>query len=168
MPLLLREDFSNGVNNVLKKFANISQLNKYQDECLFNFMERRDVFAMLPTGYGKSLIFQLVPGLCEELHNIGHKEFPANAIVLVLCPLVSLMESHMRELTNKGFTSVCLSKDMTIEEKRNIYNGKYSFVFASPESIILNDQWRKMLQSDVYQENLFGIVTDEAHVIPKW
>ena len=74
----------------------------------------------------------------------------------------------MRELTNKGFTSVCLSKDMTIEEKRNIYNGKYSFVFASPESIILNDQWRKMLQSDVYQENLFGIVTDEAHVIPKW
>ena len=106
---------------------------------------------MLPTGYVKSLIFQLVPGLCKELHNIGNKEFAANAIVLVLCPLVFLVESHMQELTNKAFTSVCLWKNMTIEEKRNIYNGKYSFVFASPESIILNDQWCK-----------------EAHVIPKW
>lgn len=168
MPSLSREDFFTCVNNVLKKFPQVSQLNKFQDECLFNYMERRDVFAMLPTGFGKSLIFQLVPGLCEEFHNMGHKEFPANAIVLVLCPLVSLMESHVRELTKRGFTAICLSKDSAIKEKQEILGGKYSFVFASPESVILNDQWRKMLQSDIYRENLFGIVTDEAHVIPKW
>ena len=46
--------------------------------------------------------------------------------------------------------------------------GKYSFVFANPEALILNEKWRKMLQSPIYQSNLFGFVTDEAHVIPKW
>jgi ATP-dependent DNA helicase RecQ len=62
MHVLSREDFSTCVNNVLKKFPEVSQLNNYQAECLFNFIERRDVFAMLPTGFGKSLIFQMVPG----------------------------------------------------------------------------------------------------------
>jgi ATP-dependent DNA helicase RecQ len=50
----------------------------------------------------------------------------------------------------------------------DLTNGKYSIIFTNPESLILNKNWRTMLQSSIYQENLFGIVADEAHVVPKW
>ena len=43
-----------------------------------------------------------------------------------------------------------------------------TLIFANPEALILNEKWRKMLQTPVYQENLFGIVADESQVIPKW
>jgi superfamily II DNA helicase RecQ len=49
-----------------------------------------------------------------------------------------------------------------------VLNGRFSIVFTSPESIIKNRKWREMLRSSIYQKNLFGIVTDEVHVIPKW
>ena len=40
--------------------------------------------------------------------------------------------------------------------------------FANPEALVLSEKWTKMIQTPVYQTNLFGIVADEAHVIPKW
>ena len=50
-------------------------------------------------------------------------------------------------------------------EQDRAYNGDYSFVFANPEALVLNERWRKMIQMSVYQTSLFGIVADEAHVI---
>ena len=44
----------------------------------------------------------------------------------------------------------------------------YSFIFANAEALVLNEKWRKMIQMPVYQINLFAMVADEAHVIPKW
>ena len=38
----------------------------------------------------------------------------------------------------------------------------YSFIFANPEALVLNEKWRKMIQTPVYQINLFGIIADEA------
>jgi hypothetical protein len=125
MLVLSREDFSTCLNNVLKKFPEVSQLNNYQAECLFNFIERRDVFAMLPTGFAKSLIFQMVPGLCEELHNMGYKAFPANAIVLVLCLLVSLMESHAT-IDKKRFTCIFIFTCIPMHKALTAY--KYSSI----------------------------------------
>ena len=43
--------------------------------------------------------------------------------------------------------------------------GDYSIIFANPEALVLYEKWRKMIQTSVYQTNLFGIVADEAHVI---
>ena len=49
-----------------------------------------------------------------------------------------------------------------------ILNGEFSIVFTGPESITKNKKWREMLRGKIYQKNLFGIVTDEVHVILKW
>ena len=65
-----------------------------------------------------------------------------------------------------NFMCTCLSGDDADQD--GTLAGKYAFVFANPEALILNEKWRKMLQSPIYQRNLFGIVTDEAHVILKW
>lgn len=168
MALISREDFNNAVCMVLKSFPCITQLNQHQDYALFELIHRRDVLAILATGFGKSLIFQLLPPLCRVLHAMGHDSFPKNAIVLVICPLVALIESHMNELNKRGMSCACLSATEACQDKEGVLKGKYSFVFANPETIIANEKWREMLQSSVYQERLFAIVTDEAHVIPKW
>ena len=50
----------------------------------------------------------------------------------------------------------------------NILNGQYQLVFFTPECLILNRQWRKMLSSQPYEDKLKTIVFDEAHTIAKW
>jgi superfamily II DNA helicase RecQ len=165
MDNISKELFDSVISGVLeKRFPEISNLSDEQSKALFPLVNRQDVFAILPTGHGKSLIFQCLPDLCEELFLRG-KNFPRKAIVLVICPLNSLVESHIQELESRGLTATSLVGDV---DEESIKRGEYSFVFANPESIILNEKWRNMLQNDVYQRRLFAIVTDEAHVIPKW
>ena len=147
------------------RFPDIKQLSDPQNEALFGILNREDVFAILPTGHGKSFIFQCLPDLCRELFLRGFP-YPRNAIVVVVCPLNSLVESHIRELHTRGITATSLTGDDVDEDK--LLCGYYSFIFANPESLIQNEKWRQMLQSEVYLKNIFAIVTDEAHVIPKW
>ena len=93
-------------------------------------------------------------------------DYPEKPIIVVICPLVSLINSHKQELRFRGFSAACQSGD-DIDEK-GIERGDYSFILTSPESVIRNEKWRKMLRTNVYQQRLFGLVTDEAHVVPKW
>ena len=96
---------------------------------------------------------------------MGYCNYSKSAIVIVVCPLNALIECLMKELRQRGISCTCLSGDDADQD--GALAGKYAFVFANPEALILNEKWRKMLQSPIYQSNLFGIVTDEAHVIPK-
>jgi ATP-dependent DNA helicase RecQ len=89
-----------------------------------------------------------------------------NAILIVICPLNALIDSHLKELKKHGIKGCSLNDGMY--DITDLTNGKYSIIFTNPESLILNKNWRTMLQSSIYQENLFGIVADEAHVVPKW
>ena len=148
-----------------KRFPEIEQISTIQKQALHAMVNGRDVFAILPTGYGKSLIFQLLPDLYRELPHLSERQID-NPIVVIICPLKSLVESHIRELINRGASAVSLTGDSVDVE--NILKGKYSFVFGTPEVLLNNEQWRSMLKSDVYQNNLVALVTDEAHVIPKW
>ena len=75
----------------------------------------------------------------------------------------ALIESHMKELRQRSISCTCLSRNDADQD--GAYNGDYSFVFANPEALVLNEKWRKIIQTPVYQTNLFGIVADEAHVI---
>jgi len=147
------------------RFPEIEQLTDAQDKALFGLINREDVFAILPTGHGKSLIFQMLPDLCQELFLRGFA-YSRNAIVLVVCPLNSLIDSHIRELHSRGISASSLTGEDV--DETGILAGKYSFLFASPESFLENERWRNMLRSNVYQNNVFAVVTDEAHVVPKW
>lgn len=160
------EIYTEAVSATLKAlFPKIESLKQQQEEAIFQFIQRRDVFAVLPTGWGKSLIFQLIPTLCLYLHKKGFP-YPEKAIVLVVCPLNSLVASHIKELDSLGIRSCSLSGENV--DENGLFAGHYSFVFTSPEAIINEEKWRNMLRSDIYQKNIFGLVTDEAHVVPKW
>lgn len=146
-------------------FPEIDQLKNKQNDALFALLNREDVFTILPAGHGKSIIFQLLGDFCHDLSLRGY-DYPRNAIVLVICPLKSLIDSHIRELHYRGITATSLTGDEINES--GISKSKYSYVFASHEAILQNEKWQKMLESDVYRANLFAVVTDEAHIVPKW
>ena len=88
------------------RFADIEPLSDPPNEALFEILNPEDVFAILPTstGHGKSIIFQCLPDLCRELF-LRRFPYPSNAIVVVVCPLNSLVKSHIRELHTRGITA---------------------------------------------------------------
>ena len=104
--------------------------------------------------------------LLAVINHLSGYSYPHHAIILVVCPLKSLVDSHICELQNCGISAASLSSE-DIDEN-NLLKGAYSFVFGSPKSFLQNEKWRNMLHSNVYQDRTFAIVADEVHVVPNW
>ena len=157
-------DFDAAVKKACQVFG-VEKLFPEQFKALKAFVDRNDVFLNLPTGFGKSLVFQMAPIVHAELSET-HDGFSANPIVVVISPLVSLMEDQVNSLRKLGISAGSIGEDQVLNRK--IEHGECSVVFSSPESLLGNGRWRNMLSSDAYKENLIGIVVDEAHCISHW
>ena len=107
-------------------------------------------------GYGKSLLFQFIPKLCVELHNLGYSYYPKSLIVIVICPVNILIKCHMKQMEHQGILCTCLSGKVADQE--GAFAGRYYFIFANPEALILNEKWRKMLQMPVSQKISSGLL----------
>lgn len=125
-----------------------------QEEIIHELLKGRDVLAVLPTGSGKSLCYQ-IPAVAGD------------GICLVVSPLVALMENQVKGLEKRGIRALHLggglSRNDTITAFDNLLYGNYKLVYASPEK----------LQSDLVQEKLRQlplnlIAIDEAHCISQW
>ena len=90
------QDLEKGTAKVLETSDGAKNLSAEQRDRIANFIRRHDVLAVLPTRYGKSLLFQLIPGLCVELHNLGYSYYLKSPIAIVTCPLNALIECHMK------------------------------------------------------------------------
>ena len=88
------------------RFPDIEPMSDPQNEALFEILNPEDVFAIIPTStcHGKSIIFHCLPDLCPELF-LRRFPCPSNAVVVVVCPLNSLVKSHIRELHTRGITA---------------------------------------------------------------
>ena len=140
----------------------ISELNAFQREAIVQIVEKKtDVFVNLPTGYGKSLIYQALPFVYDLIReDAGH-------IVVVVSPLVNLMKDQVDKLRNLGILAASLS-EITEENAKGVEEGRFSIVYGSPESWLKNERWRKVLSSEIYRRKLCAIAVDEAHVIKQW
>ena len=87
------DKFEAALSNSIHHFRHISGLKCEQKLCLETVAQKCDVFGILPTGFGKSLIFQLLLRLPKDLWKLDH------ACVLVATPLVSTMKDQVEELT---------------------------------------------------------------------
>ena len=141
-----------------------------------------DVIAVLPTGFGKSLLFQLLPDflLVKADKNV----------VIVVCPLNSIIEDQLKVLGERGITadvlqlasddresieslfnpedndeSVDVSKLKSPSEK--ILNGDMQIVFAHPEALLSKER-RELMKGKVFQRNVAACVVDEAHFVEIW
>ena len=83
----LERALKESISYVLERFDGVEKLSDEQTSGVFNFIQRKDVLAVLPAGCGESLLFQLIPGLCLRLNQMGCCNYPKSTIVTVLCPL---------------------------------------------------------------------------------
>ena len=76
---------------------------------------------------------------------------------------------QVASFSSKGLTAVYVSGELTDDlTKERVCRGEYQLVFFTPEMIINNKRWRKVIGGDVYTERLKAFVVDEAHCVKKW
>lgn len=143
----------------------ISSLRREQEEAIRKIVEdHRDVYVSLPTGYGKSFIYQAVPIVADIVR--GH---PAGrSKVIIISPLKALMDDQEAYLSSLGLSAVAVNSDQSDDVLGEIERGKYPYVFLSPEKMLSSERWRQLLGSKEYQQNLVAIAIDEAHCISQW
>ena len=134
-----------------------------QIEAISGFCRGEDVFVSLPTGYGKTRIFAILPALFNAIRK------SATSIVVVVSPLAALMAEHKRKFIPMGVNAEFLGELQTDQQAvARVVQGKHELVLLSPENLCFNMELRNMLTSRVYQENLVAFVLDEAHCVKSW
>lgn len=125
-----------------------------QEEIIQSVLDGKDTLALLPTGGGKSICFQ-VPALSMD------------GVCIVITPLIALMKDQVQNLKRKGVRAVAIYSGMQISEIEAAYNacvfGDAKFLYVSPERLL----------SDAFKENMKRmhvnlLAVDEAHCISQW
>jgi len=145
---------SRDIHLILKQYWGYSSFRPLQQDIINAVLDNNDVLALLPTGGGKSICFQ-VPAMATE------------GICLVISPLIALIKDQVEALNEKGIPALSLHAGMSyIEVKQTLQNaafGNYKFLYVSPER----------LQSSLFLEflpamKLSLLAIDEAHCISQW
>jgi ATP-dependent DNA helicase RecQ len=118
----------------------------------------RDCLAVLPTGAGKSLCYQL-PALVRE------------GLVVVISPLVALMQDQVSQLQRRGIAATCLHRGMDGGERRDLFQRlreqRLSLLYLAPERLQLESS-RALLDDSLAAGQLVALAVDEAHCISAW
>tara|TARA_B100000963_G_scaffold236775_1_gene207001 strand:+ start:6110 stop:7807 length:1698 start_codon:yes stop_codon:yes gene_type:complete len=139
---------------ILKKYWGYNQFRIHQEKIINNILDSRDTLAILPTGGGKTLCYQ-IPALIN------------NGLCLVISPLISLMQDQISYLTTKGLISHSLNSHLSVNEIERILNnciyGKVKFLYVTPEKLK-----EKLFINKIGLMKINLIAVDEAHCISQW
>ncbi len=143
------------------KLLGYTRLREGQELAIREFLKGKDVFVSLPTGSGKSLCYWILPYIFDFIRG------RCDSMVLVVSPLIAIMQDQVDILHTKGVTAVYVGSAHApvIEE---IKDGKFQVLFFSPECLLTELDWRDVLHSKVFQEQLAGFIVDEAHCVKHW
>ena len=140
--------------DVLIKYWGHTQFRLKQQEIIKQVIHKKDTLALLPTGGGKSICYQ-VPALMQE------------GICLVISPLIALMDDQVRFLKSKGIKSIAITSGMHYNEidtaLTNCIYGGVKFLYLSPERL-----QNELVQTRIKEMNINLITVDEAHCISEW
>src|SRR6266403_3852115 len=138
----------------LKKHFGYDAFRPLQEEIIRDALAGRDVFALMPTGGGKSLCFQF-PALLRD------------GLTIVVSPLISLMKDQVDALQTSGiaatFLNSTLDRHEAVERLRGLSRGQYRMLYLAPERLMLDGFLERALNWNVTQ-----IAIDEAHCISEW
>ena len=167
LPRPSMEVFRQSVRSICPMF-HVPLLHESQIQVLYSFISGEDVFVNLPTGYGKSLIFQMAPLVHAWMHENVSTCWKKYLIIVIISPLLALMQDQVKKLTTLNLRAAFVGAEQEPAVLQDIEEGKFTFVFISPKSTLASQRWRKVLESDIYQRNLIGIAVDEVHCVTEW
>ena len=142
------------IHQILKENWGYDAFRPLQEDIIHSILEGNDTLALLPTGGGKSICFQ-VPALAKE------------GICLVISPLIALIKDQVESLKKRGILALSIYSGMSfLEVKKTLQNaahGNYKFLYVSPER----------LETDLFLEylpsmNISMVAVDEAHCVSQW
>jgi ATP-dependent DNA helicase RecQ len=140
--------------DILKQYWGFSKFRSLQLDIIQSVLDGCDTLALLPTGGGKSLCFQ-VPALCSE------------KLCIVVSPLIALMKDQVENLEKRGIKAGMVSSSMKSEEVDLLLNrcidGELQFLYVSPERL----KTERFLNA-INKMNLGLMAVDEAHCISQW
>eukprot|EP00731_Ephydatia_muelleri_P001224 Em0001g1224a len=140
-----------------------SGLKEMQLRVIVEFVRGRDVFAVLPTGYGKSLCYGCLPGVFDKLTRCDR-----SAIVCIVTPLIAIIEDQVSSFCSRGLLAGSITANSNEKMKLEVKQGKFQLVFFTPEALLESRMCREMFKRSVYATRLKALVIDEAHTVKKW
>ncbi len=139
---------------VLERYWQHTSFRPLQEEIITSVLNHEDTFALLPTGGGKSVCFQ-IPALIQD------------GICIVVSPLIALMKDQVNTLKAKGIKAIALTSGMSYSELDiqldNCIFGNYKFLYLSPERL-----QQTLVQERLQRMQVNLIAVDEAHCISQW
>jgi len=142
------------VHEILKQYWGYDYFRPQQQAVINAVLEGKEVLALLPTGAGKSLCFQL-PTLYQ------------NGICIIISPLIALMQDQVKDLLSKNMTAVNLGGEISPAQEDAILadalKGNYQFIYCSPEKLA-----QKSFPTFLQQLPITLFAIDEAHCISQW
>ena len=139
---------------ILKKYWKHDAFRSPQEEIIASVLDGKDTFAVMPTGGGKSITFQ-VPAMLLD------------GICIVVSPLVALMKDQVANLQNRGIKAIALTGGISTDEIINLLDnclyGNYKFLYLSPER--LSNNW---ILERIKALPVSLIAVDEAHCVSQW
>ncbi len=142
------------IQEILKQYWGYDNFRPLQEDIINAVLDGKDTLALLPTGGGKSVCFQ-IPALAKE------------GLCLVISPLIALMKDQVENLKQKGIPALAIYSGMSfIEIKKTLQNaayGNYKFLYVSPERLETS-----LFLDSLPAMNVNLIAVDEAHCISQW
>ena len=142
------------LQETLKKYFGYDEFRPLQREIIDDTLAGRDVFALLPTGGGKSLCFQL-PALLRD------------GVTIVVSPLIALMKDQVDALRTSGIAATFLNSTLAANEARERFRGlhrnEFRLLYVAPERLMMENFLESALNWNIAQ-----IAIDEAHCISEW
>ncbi|XP_068697016.1 probable ATP-dependent DNA helicase RecS [Montipora foliosa] len=132
-------------------------LKPEQEAAIKSLVHGQDVLAILPTGFGKSAIYQILVGVKERMSKDC-------ACVLVICPLRSLIEDQIKEAKSMGLTANSLPEASLAD----VQVGKFQLLFSSAENALDKEFLEILKKNSRFQSSLAAIVVDESHTVETW
>ncbi len=140
--------------NVLKKYWGYDAFRSLQADIIQSVLEGKDTLALMPTGGGKSICFQ-VPALCRE------------GICIVISPLIALMKDQVHNLRTRNIPAAAIYTGMHAQEIDRTFDncvyGSIKLLYLSPERLVTDIARERIARMHV---NLLAV--DEAHCISQW
>ncbi|WP_420601440.1 RecQ family ATP-dependent DNA helicase [Flagellimonas sp.] len=139
---------------ILRKFWGHEDFRGSQEKIINAIVKGEDVLALMPTGGGKSICYQ-VPALAQE------------GICIVVSPLVALIQDQVNQLRERDIKAIALTGGISFEEVTNLLDnciyGNYKFLYLSPERL-----HQSLVQERIREMNVNLLAIDEAHCISHW